>query len=138
MRQALSTARLATTDEVKIKNVLNTVGVQVKDIPMHLTPAETGQIVYREVKNVTGVIDPYKSLKKAHIAEAKTLLPELKNMVEQSDDPLLKAVRIAIAGNVIDLGINKTFHLVEDIKKILNQDFAIFDYDSFKQHLGNA
>jgi len=59
-------------------------------------------------------------------------------MVEQSDDPLLTAIRIAIAGNVIDLGINKTFDLVKDVEKILAQDFAIFDYDSFRQRLDGA
>jgi len=67
MQQALNTARLATSDENSIKKVLDNIGSQLKDIPMHLTPAETGQIVYREVKKVTGVSDPYKALKKAHI-----------------------------------------------------------------------
>ncbi len=138
MQQALNTARLATSDENSIKKVLDNIGSQLKDIPMHLTPAETGQIVYREVKKVTGVSDPYKALKKAHIREAKLLVPQLKKMVEQSDDPLLTAIRIAIAGNVIDLGINKTFDLVKDVEKILAQDFAIFDYDSFRQRLDDA
>lgn len=138
MQQALNTARLATSDGNSIKKVLENIGSQLKDIPMHLTPAETGQIVYREVKKVTGVSDPYKALKKAHIREAKVLVPQLKKMVEQSDDPLLTAIRIAIAGNVIDLGINKTFDLVKDVEKILAQDFAIFDYDSFRQQLDGA
>ncbi len=138
MQQALNTARLATSDETKIKKILDNIGSQLKDIPMHLTPAETGQIVYREVKNVTGVSDPYKSLKKAHIQEAKILVPELKKMLEQSDDPLLTAIRIAIAGNVIDLGINKTFNLVKDVEKILNQDFAVFDYEAFRKQLNRA
>lgn len=138
MQQALNTARLATSDGNSIKKVLENIGSQLKDIPMHLTPAETGQIVYREVKKVTGVSDPYKALKKAHIREAKVLVPQLKKMVEQSDDPLLTAIRIAIAGNVIDLGINKTFDLVKDVEKILAQDFAIFDYDSFRQQLDAA
>ena len=138
MQQALNTARLATSDETKIKKVLDNIGSQLKDIPMHLTPAETGQIVYREVKNVTGVTDPYKALKKAHMQEAKILVPELKKMLEQSDDPLLTAIRIAIAGNVIDLGINKTFNLVKDVEKILNQPFAVFDFEAFRKELNRA
>ncbi len=138
MQQALNTARLATSDETKIKKVLDNIGSQLKDIPMHLTPAETGQIVYREVKNVTGVTDPYKALKKAHIQEAKVLVPELKKMLEQSDDPLLTAIRIAIAGNVIDLGINKTFNLVKDVEKILSQPFAVFDFKAFRKQLNHA
>ncbi|VAW29837.1 DUF89 protein CxxC subfamily, partial [hydrothermal vent metagenome] len=138
VEQALRAARIATNDEKLIKNVLNEVGCMIQETPMENTPAESGTRVYGKISKITGVADPYREIKQRHIAEAKALLPELETMVAASEDPLLTAVRLAIAGNVIDLGINKTFDLVSDIRKILSQDFALFDYNAFKRELAKA
>ncbi len=138
MHQALRAAKMATSDERAIKEILDRTGDMVKTIPMQATPAETGMMVYRIVKEVTGVYDPYKAIKRKHIAEANSIYPELEQLVEKSEDKLLTAIRIAIAGNVIDLGINKTFDIVSDVKKIMHQEFAVFDYEAFKQALDGA
>ncbi len=79
-----------------------------------------------------------KILKRTNIDEALSLYPELKQIIQNSEDSLLTAIRIAIAGNVIDLGVNKEFNLVDDLKKILKQDFAFCDYEEFKNQLSNA
>jgi len=138
VEQALRAARIATNDEKLIKKVLDEVGCMIRETPMENTPVESGIQVYGKISRITGVADPYREIKQQHIAEAKALLPELETMVAASEDSLLTAIRLAIAGNVIDLGINKTFDLVSDIKKILLQDFALFDYDAFKKELAKA
>ncbi len=138
VEQALRTARIATRDEKKIKKVLDEVGCMIKDTPMENTPAESGIRIYGKIAEITGVADPFYEIKRRHIAEAKALLPELEKMLAEAQDPLLVAIRLAIAGNVIDLGINKKFDLVQDVKKILQQDFGIFDYKAFKKQLAAA
>lgn len=138
MQQALRAGRIATNDEKKIKELLDTVGAMMKDIPMENTPPETGEIIYRKVRDITGVNDPYKHIKESNINEALLLYPELKEIVRKSDNRLLTAIRIAIAGNVIDLGMSKKFNIVEDVRKILKQDFAILDFNEFVKRLGKA
>ena len=138
MQQALRAGRMATDDDIKVKKILDEVGALIKDIPMDSTPAESGALVYGKIREITGVIDPYKKIKEASIKEAQSLYPELKKAVTDSDNPLLTAIRIAIAGNVIDFGMSKKFSLVEDVQKILKQDFAIKDFDDFETQLKNA
>ena len=135
MQQALRAGRIATSDENKLKQILDKTGEMVKTISMHDTPAETGMMVYQIVKEVTGVYDPYKDIKQQHILETKSIYPELEKLVADSDDRLLTAIKIAIAGNIIDLGVNKEFDIVTDVKNILDQDFAILDYKAFKKQL---
>ncbi|MCD6346280.1 MAG: DUF89 family protein [Bacteroidales bacterium] len=135
MQQALRAGRMATSDDKKIKQILDETGEMVKTISMQTTPAEIGMMVYRIVSKVTGNQDPYKSIKQQHIAETKSIYPELEKIVANSNDKLLTAIRIAIAGNVIDLGVKKTFDIVKDVKSILKQEFAIFDYSIFKTQL---
>ena len=138
MSQALRAGRMATDDEKKIKRLLDSIGAMMKDIPLENTPPETGDIIYKEVRKITGVADPYKKIKELNIQEAISLYPELKEIIRKSDNKLLIAIRIAIAGNVIDLGVGKEFNIVEDVRIILNQEFGIFDFNEFVKHLEKA
>ena len=138
MSQALRAGRMATNDEVKIKKLLDNVGAMIANIPMENTPPETGDIIYKEISKITGVSDPYKKTKESNIQEALSLYPELKEIIRKSDNKLLTAIRIAIAGNVIDLGVGKDFNIVEDVKKILHQEFGILDFSEFEKHLEKA
>ena len=138
MNQAIRAGRMATNDDKKIKQLLDEVGDMIKHIPMENTPAESGAMVYEKIREITGVNDPYKKIKEESIRDAKALYPKLKEIIEKSEDKLLTAIRIAIAGNIIDFGVNKKFNLVDDVKRILKQDFAIFDYDKFKEQLNKA
>ncbi len=138
MSQALRAGRIATKDETKIKALLDDVGCMIKDIPMDSTPPETGKMIYQRVTEITGVEDPYKNIKESNINEALALYPKLKQIVKNSPDKLLTAIRIAIAGNTIDLGLNREFNILEDLNKILKQDFAIFDYEEFTSQLEKA
>jgi hypothetical protein len=138
MQQALRAGRMTTSDDKTLKHILNKTGALVESISMHDTPAETASKIYQIVKDATGVDDPFKAIKQQHIDETKAIYPELEKIVANSDDRLLTAIKIAIAGNIIDLGVNKSFNIVKDVKNILNQNLAIFDYDSFKKQLAKT
>ena len=138
LNQALRAARIATDDEKKIKKVLDEVGMMLKDIPLESTPPESGRLIYHKVSEITGNLDPYLEIKNESTKEALSLYPYLKNRIEKSNDRLLTAIRIAIAGNVIDFGANWDFDLNADVDEVLEKDFAICDYNRFKGSLYEA
>ena len=138
LNQALRAARIATDDEKKIKRVLDEVGMMLRDIPLDSTPPESGRLIYHKVSEVTGDSDPYREIKKESAQKALSLYPYLKSRVEKSSDRLLKAIRIAIAGNVIDFGAYENFDLSLEVDEILEKDFAVFDYNKFKHGLDKA
>jgi uncharacterized protein with ATP-grasp and redox domains len=138
MQQAYRAAKFATRDEQKIKQVLDSTGELIRSISLEDTPPETGNHIYQKVREITLNNDPYQEIKKANIEEALKLYPQLKQRVNNSVDPLLTAIRIAIAGNVMDLGVNQSYDITKDLQKILTQDFAIFDFDAFKKQLQKA
>ncbi len=138
VKQALRAARLSSNDEHEIKALMDRIGCRIKDITLDQTPPEMGLIIYDEIHKITGIDDPYKKEKKAHIKEAKCLYPELKKRLQLSDGPLLMAVRIAIAGNVMDLGMDKKFHIENDLELILEREFAICDINEFRDKLNKA
>lgn len=134
-KQALRAGRLATDDEMKIKRLLKEVGETLKNISIESNPPETGKLIYEKVREITGNVDPYFEIKRENTQNALALYRSLKKKVEDSDDSLLTAIKIAIAGNVIDFGVNKNFDIEKETDEILKKDFAICDYDKFKSHL---
>lgn len=136
--QTLRAARLSTNDEKKIKRVLDEVGMMVSEIPLESTPPESARFIYQKIAEVTGNPDPYRDIKRESTQKALSWYPALKKRVEKSGDRLLAAIKIAIAGNVIDFGVNWDFDIENEIEKTLEKDFAACDYDPFKGRLNQA
>ena len=137
-KQALMSARLAGADESTQKKILDMVAAAVPSFPLSNPPPAMGRIVYRLVREVTGSYDPFKEIKDKYNRMALDIYPELKERVAQSPDRLLTALRLAIAGNIIDFGVGKSFNLEKEIDEVFTRDFAIFDYEKFKQSLNST
>lgn len=138
VKQALRVGKMTFDKDEDIMELMAKIGCRIKDIEMGHTPPEMGTMIYDELHKITGVADPYAKEKAAHIKEAKQLYPLLKEKLSQAKDPLMLAIRIAIAGNVMDLGMDKQFNIEKDLEHILQQDFAICDYQAFKETLKNS
>ena len=138
MKQALRAGRISGMDESGVKQLLDEVGCMIRDLPLESTPPATGDLIYGKIRQMTGVNDPYKKIKKETIREALELYPELKNIVKKSDNRMLTAAKIAIAGNVIDLGVGNDFNIAKDVHAILNQEFAILHFEKFLESLNEA
>lgn len=138
LNQALKTTRIITDDEELIHFILGEIGTILKNIPLHNTPPETCELIYLTISEHTGVADPYKKIKETNIAEAKQFLPYIKKMSAKFEDKLLFATKMAIAGNVIDLGVNSEFNIGKEIETNLEKDFTIDHFHDFKKAVEKA
>jgi len=136
--QALKTARLVTQDEKDIEEIVKTVSRSLPNLDFRVTPSEIGLEVYRTIAEITGIDDPYREVKKECTRQALELYPRLKLYISASDDRLLAAVKVAIAGNVIDFGTSFEFDLESELDAVLCRDFAVDDSESFLRTLGTA
>jgi hypothetical protein len=105
MRQALDAARMTTDDESVHEEVLRRVAHEVSEMDMGLTPPAMGQKIHRLIRDLTGDPDPYRAAKEHTNHLAVDLIPKVRDRVRRASDPLEMAVRMAIAGNIIDFGI---------------------------------
>jgi len=90
------------------------------------------------LKKYSNNLDPYKEAKKQSNDLVLSMYPDLKEIVFQSENQFETALRLAIAGNIIDYGIGNHFDLQATIDKVLNSDFAIDDSLHLKQALSEA
>jgi len=67
-------------------------------------PPVMGRDIHRIVRRVAGDGDPFRAIKRRQNEFALELLPRVRERVESAEDPFEAAVRMAIAGNIIDLG----------------------------------
>ena len=83
------------------------------------SPPLIARAIYQRARELTGIEDPYQD-EKAHSTQlALSLLPELRRLVQASDDPLQAAIQISIAGNIIDFGPGRTFDLEAQLEHAL-------------------
>ena len=136
--QILKTTRMVTSDEKKILQILKEVSAALPTIPFNVTPAEIGRAVYSIISRLTGVEDPYRKVKESCIHQALSLYPKMKRLIESSEDRLMTAIRLSIAGNVMDFGTDSSFDLTRELETILSQDFAIGHSREFLKALKNA
>jgi uncharacterized protein with ATP-grasp and redox domains len=123
VRQALDAARLATDDEKVHAKVVREVLRLAADLDMGQSPPIIGQRIHRLIRELVGKDDPYRNIKKRFNNLALQLYPELRKQIGNSNDQLETAIRLAIAGNIIDFGVNNSLeepHVKETIDDSLN------------------
>ena len=105
VRQSIDSSRAVSDDPAVHQQVLRDMLRWTADVDPTESPPELGQRLHRRLREVTGVSDAYRAEKDRHNRMAMSLLPELRERIDTSDDPFALAVRLAIAGNIIDLGV---------------------------------
>jgi hypothetical protein len=102
----MESVRHTITDEARGEELLRKFLRQIADMDFTEPPPAVARKVHRALRRECGVDDPYRDAKDRFTSMALDLLPSLEARIESSADPFDAAVRLAIAGNVIDLGVN--------------------------------
>jgi hypothetical protein len=135
VKQGLSAVRLSTQDPAAQQRVLDEVLRRIQGLSLDLSPAFLSQAVYATVREMTGVADPFAQARRETNRRALALLPELRRRIAASSDPLHAAIKAALIGNVVDLGIGRAFDLERDVARGLDADLAVDDYPAFRAAL---
>jgi len=112
LRQSLDAVRMATDDEAAHERLLREVLRATAEMDVRQSPPAMGQYIHRLIRNMTGRSDPYRQAKDRLNRVALDIYPALEERVAGSANPLETAVRLAVAGNVMDLGVIS--HLAEE------------------------
>lgn len=106
MKQALAAARLVTDDPKLHERVLREMGKKISEMDLNQSPPLMGREIHRTVRALTGMEDPYRGIKDFYNRFALNMYADLKQRVRGSANPFETAVRLAIAGNIIDFGVS--------------------------------
>lgn len=101
-------------------------------------PPEIASYVYEEMARIAQKTDLYDEVKELSTKKALSFVPFLKEHISTSQDKLLLATKIAVAGNVIDLAAQVEFDLDEELEKIFHTDFSHDDFALLQEKLSTA
>ncbi|MCP4644408.1 MAG: DUF89 family protein [bacterium] len=137
LRQALRVARAATDDPDLHRRILDETAKRVPGMDINGTPAENSQCAYEITSAVTGNPDPYGDARRAQNDLALAIEDEMRDLIAASDDPLVTALHLSAAGNVIDLGVMEVgeVDIRAAIDQVLHEKFAVEHLAEFRESL---
>ena len=138
LRQALEAARIAGAGELQQHTIIRLVLDELRRIELPGTPPEMGARIHRIVRHELGNKDPYRKAKEASTRQALAMYPRLKAMLAEASDAMDMAIRLSIAGNIIDLGPSQEYDLWDVVQSVLIKPFAIDDRAAFRDALSKT
>jgi uncharacterized protein with ATP-grasp and redox domains len=135
IKQSLEAARMVTDDKEIQTKVLKEVMQHLQNISLTNSPPELSREVHGIIRKITRSKDPYEKVKEKSNKMARKDYLYLKKVVNESDDPLLMAIKLSIVGNVIDFGTTNRFNVNDMIDNAINKDFDASSYLYFKRIL---
>jgi len=96
------------------------------------------ETVHQMIKDTLGNPDPYFDVKEEYTEIAERMESLIGELASQGDDPLLTAIKIAIAGNIIDFGAGSGFDVEKAIRGSLDFALAVNHYEAFRETLDKA
>lgn len=105
VNEALNVSRRVTDDEAVQERVLRAVLAKASELSFSQSPPHMGYEIHRMIREETGNDDPYSEDKIHSNRLALGMFPDLRKKVLASDDPFETAVRLSIAGNILDFGV---------------------------------
>jgi len=134
-RQALEAARMATADSNAHKRIVREAMKALLAIDWDLPPPDISRVVHGIVCEISGNEDPYREVKGRYNDVALGMYPKIRELVANSADPMGTALRLAIAGNVIDFAVSSEFDLDGAIEAALTRGFTIDNSTTFLDKL---
>jgi uncharacterized protein with ATP-grasp and redox domains len=138
VNQAMEAADYADMEEDDRWDTVQSVCKELAEIDRSQPSARVGQKVHKIVRDHADTDDPYGEQKRKSNSGARQYLDEFRGLVKKSDEPLLRAARLATAGNAVDFGPSREFDIETDLRRGYEEEFRINDWAGFRSTLEGA
>lgn len=138
INQSLKVSDAINADNNLRDTLHSTVDKMSKDFSYTNNPPEIAADVYEKMAYIANKEDLYDNIKELSTKKALSFVPFLRTKLLSSNNKLLSATKIAVAGNVIDLAAQVQFDLEEELKAVFHTEFAHDGFDSMKENLSKA
>lgn len=108
------------------------------DLDFNQSPLKVNRDLHSIVRKVAENVDPYKPLKDKFNNEALSYMNKYSEIVQNSENPFKTALRLAVAGNIIDFGPAHKFSVEQTVERVLIADFSNDDSDKLHEEINKA
>jgi hypothetical protein len=128
--------RGVTKDEKQVRKFMSDI-LKIKALRwerVDVTAPEVVRDVWSRMQRFSSVEDPLKATKAEENRKALNIYPFIKELLHESHDPILEALKFAIAGNSIDAMLDAKRGMDSKIIKLLSS-ISIDEVEAFKKRL---
>jgi len=136
--QALRVCETLQVDNQTTKKVLDTVADMIPEWSFNETPPQVAARVYPKIAEILKTNDIYYDYKREATERAKAFIPFVEEMINKQTDKFYASLKVAVAGNVIDLAAMEQFNLEEEVAKVFDSPFKIDDSEELRKILHNS
>jgi uncharacterized protein with ATP-grasp and redox domains len=102
------------------------------------SPPVLGREVHRMIRRMLKNNDPYSGIKQKYNGMILNMYGVFENMIKKSHDPFDTALKLAIAGNVIDFGCQHRLDIMHTVQKVLHADINNHHSTQLRNNLERA
>jgi len=125
LRQVLAAVGRVSADEWFRARAAAMMMKRIAELDLERTPAELTHDALTQLRSVIGARDPFAEDKRTYNSTMLAVLPQLRRLVKSSERALRLAAKLAVAGNVIDLGILSEFDVQAELRTAVERPLAV-------------
>lgn len=137
-RQCLEATKLSNVDERKAFFALKAVARLIPTFGNSDTPMSITLAMHRIMREKLGINDPYKEVKRSFNEKGASVYPFLLQLYKNIHPPLETAVKIAIAGNIVDYALPIEKDLDKSLELALKTPLPRRDWQIFQEELAKS
>jgi len=136
LRQAQSALQLADVDQATRERTLEKIIPILENADPALSPAALADQTNQIIREESGKDDPYREMKAVSHQRAQAVFEDLRRLVNQAENPVLQAIKVAAVGNVIDVvHDHQSLDLLEEVTAAVEQPLSGKDFPAFQAYL---
>ncbi|MEQ8962743.1 MAG: ARMT1-like domain-containing protein [Coleofasciculus sp. C2-GNP5-27] len=124
LRQTLEAATMASDNPVIHERMMRQVLQEMSKMDFVHSPVDMAMKIHRTLRQLSGNSDPYREIKERSNEQMMSLYPQFLAEVKSAADSLEMAIRLAIAANIIDFGVQQNLD-DETVVRVLEQATTI-------------
>ncbi|HPA00337.1 ARMT1-like domain-containing protein [Mesotoga prima] len=124
--------------EEEKKQVVRTFMKEVAEMDWSDTPIDIGRKVGEVLEPLFGDSDAFRDIKKMSNDNLLEIYDDLKTELLKLDDPLIGALKLSVAGNIIDVAPGHKIDIHSTMKDALSRPFAIDDLQELADRIRKA
>ena len=118
LRQTIEALRFSFTDSKIQEKILKEIILFTAELDLTQPPPLIAGEIHRRMRTISQIDDPYKDAKKKFTHLALSMIEQCRLNINSSKDPFLSALKLSIAGNIIDSGAKSGLNEKEVIEQI--------------------
>jgi uncharacterized protein with ATP-grasp and redox domains len=135
LRQCVEATKLVDADEEKAISAIKAAANLISTFSNSDTPMSITMAMHRAVREKLGIDDPYKEVKRSFNEKGASAYPFLHQILKNSNSQLETAVKIAIAGNIVDYALPIEKDLDKSLEIALGTSIQKRDWLIFQEEL---